>query len=105
MGATAIHPDFAFLSIMMCQRKMWRAIPESLSHCDTLGVERVGDTPDRGLRTFLVNVPAFEMLDWAGIHDDQRRMDDGPAFINAPESASPHGSITSGNARPITSSA
>ena len=29
----------------------------------------------------------------------------GPAFISAPESASPHGSMTPGNARPITSNA
>ena len=29
----------------------------------------------------------------------------GPAFISAPESASPQSSITPGNARPITSSA
>ena len=29
-----------------------------------------------GLRAFLVDVPALEMLDRAGIHDDQRRMDD-----------------------------
>ena len=29
----------------------------------------------------------------------------GPAFISAPDKASPHGSITPGKARPITSSA
>ena len=33
---------------------------------NALGIERVGDSADRDLRTFLVNVPAFEMLDRAG---------------------------------------
>ena len=78
--AAAIHPDLAFLGVMMRQRKMRRAIAERLAHRDALGVERIGDAADRGLRAFLVDVPALEMLDRAGIHHDQRRMDDRPGI-------------------------
>ena len=78
--AAAIHPDLAFAGVMMRQRKMRRAIAEAFAHRDALGIERVGDPADRGLRAFLVNVPALEMLDRAGIHHDQRRMDDRPGI-------------------------
>src|ERR1700740_1078944 len=78
MRATAIHPDLTLLGVMMRQWKMRRAVSKGLAHGDALRVERVGDAPDRSLRAFLVNVPALEMLDRAGIHDDQRRMDDRP---------------------------
>ena len=61
---------------MMRQRKMRAAITKTLADRDALGIERVRDPADRSLRAFLVNVPALEMLDRAGIHDDQRRMDD-----------------------------
>src|ERR1700740_2334982 len=77
MRATAIHPDLTLLGVMMRQWKMRRAVSKGLAHGDALRVERVGDAPDRSLRAFLVNVPALEMLDRAGVHDDQRRMDDG----------------------------
>ena len=55
---------------------MRRAVTERLADSDTFGIERVGDAPDRGLRAFLVDVPALEMLDRAGVHDNQRRVDD-----------------------------
>ncbi len=80
MRAAAIHPLLAFAGVMMRQRKMRTAIAEGLAHRDALGIERVGDAADRGLRTFLVNVPAFEMFDRAGIHHDQRRMNDRPGI-------------------------
>ena len=80
MRAAAIHPLLAFAGVMMRQRKMRAAIAKSFAHRDALGIERVGDPADRGLRAFLVNVPALEMLDRAGIHDDQRRMDDRPGI-------------------------
>ena len=56
------------------------AITEGFSHRDAFGVERVSDAADRGLRAFLVDVPPFEMLDRAGVHHDQRRMDDRPGI-------------------------
>src|SRR3954454_13634411 len=76
MRAAAIHPDLAFPRVMMGERKMWCAISKRLADGDPFGVERVGDPADRGLRAFLMNVPLLEMLDWACIHYDQRRMDD-----------------------------
>ena len=74
-----IH-SLAFAGVVMRQRKMRRAVAERLAHRDALGVERVGDAADRGLRAFLVDVPALEMLERAGIHHDQRRMDDRPGI-------------------------
>ena len=61
--AAAVHPLLAFAGVVMRQRKMRRAIAERLAHRDAFGVERVGDAADRGLRAFLVDVPALEMLD------------------------------------------
>ena len=80
MGTAAIHPLLAFGRIMMRQRKMRTAITKTFAHRDAFGIERIGDAADRGLRAFLVDVPALEMLDRAGIHHDQRRMDDGPGI-------------------------
>ncbi len=78
--AAAIHPLLAFAGVMMRQRKVRPAIAKTLAHRDAFGIERVGDAADRSLRAFLVDVPALEMLDRAGIHDDQRRMDDRPGI-------------------------
>ena len=60
----------------MASGKCGRAIAETFTHRDAFGIERVGDPADRRLRAFLVDVPSLEMLDRAGIHHDQRRMDD-----------------------------
>ena len=57
---------------------MRRAVAERLAHRDALGVERVGDAAHGRLRALVVDVPALEMLERRGIHDDQRRMDDRP---------------------------
>jgi hypothetical protein len=38
-----------------------------------------------------MDVPALVVLQRRGVHHDQRRVDDRPAFISAPDSASPHG--------------
>src|SRR3984893_2439905 len=76
MRAAAIHPLLASARVLMRQWKMRAAITKTFAHRDALGIERVRDTADCGLRAFLVNVPALEMLDRAGIHEDQRRMDD-----------------------------
>src|SRR5207244_12428042 len=73
--AAAIHPDLTLGGVMMRQRKMRRAIAQRLAHGNSLGIERVGDAADRGLRAFLVDVPALEMLDRSGVHDNQRRGD------------------------------
>src|SRR5260370_14128303 len=78
MRAAAIHPLLAFARVMMRQWKMRAAITKTFAHRDALGIERVRDTADCGLRAFLLNVPALQMLDRAAIHDDQRRMNDPP---------------------------
>src|SRR6185312_3609214 len=78
--AAAIHPLLALARIMMRQRKMRAAIAKTLSYRDAFGVERVSDPANSWLRAFLVNVPALEMLDRPGVHDDQRRMDDRPGI-------------------------
>src|SRR6202140_4002671 len=77
MRATPIHPLLALGGVMMRQRKVRAAIAKGFAYRDALGIERVRDPADRSLRAFLVNVPTLEMLDRAGIHHDQRRMDDG----------------------------
>ena len=53
----------ALACVVMCQRKVRRAIARALAHRDPFGIERVGDAADRGSCAFLVNVPALEMLD------------------------------------------
>ena len=42
---------------------MRRAVAERFAHRDALGIERVGDAAHRGLRAFLMDVPALEMLE------------------------------------------
>jgi len=64
--AAAIHPLLAFGRVVMRQGKVRAAIAKAFAYRDAFGIERVGDSADRDLRTFLVNVPAFEMLDRAG---------------------------------------
>ena len=76
MRATAIHPLLALGRVMMGQWKVRAAIAKAFAYRDAFGVERVRDPADRSLRAFLVNVPTPEMFDGAGIHHDQRRMDD-----------------------------
>ena len=76
MRAAAVHPLLAILGVVLHEREMRTAIAEGFANGDALGIERVGDAADRGLRAFLVNVPGFEMLQWPGIHHDQRRMND-----------------------------
>src|SRR5258708_5254347 len=80
----AIHPLLTFGRVMMRQRKVRSAIAKTFAHCDAFSIERVGDAADRSLRAFLVNVPTLKMLDRAGIHDDQRRMDHRPGFPQPP---------------------
>ena len=74
--AAAVHPFLAFAGVVVGERKVRRAVAQRLAHRDALAVERIGDAPDRRLRALLVDVPALEMLERPGIHDDQRRMDD-----------------------------
>ena len=74
--AAAIHPLLALTCVMMRQREVRAAIAKAFAYRDAFGIERVRDPADRSLRAFLVNVPTLEMLDGAGIHHDQRRMDD-----------------------------
>ena len=62
---------------MIGERKVGAAIAETFTHGDAFGIERVGDPTDRRLRAFLVDIPSLKMFDWAGVHDDQRWMDDG----------------------------
>ncbi len=78
--ATAIHPDLALLGVVVGQRKMRCAIAKRFAHRDPFCVERVGHPADRGLRSFLVDVPSFEMLDRARVHHDQRRVNNGPSI-------------------------
>jgi hypothetical protein len=80
-------------------------IAESLADRDALGVECVGDTADRGLRAFLVNVPAPKCSIGLAFITISGGWMIGPAFISAPDKASPHSSITPRKGRPITSSA
>ncbi len=78
VGAAAVHPFLAVARVMVRQRKMRRTEPERLAHGDALAVERVGDAAHRRLGALLVNVPAREVLERRGIHDDERRVDDRP---------------------------
>ena len=55
---------------------MRRPVAQRLPDGDALGVEGIGDSAHGGLRALLVDVPALEMLERRGVHDDQRRMDD-----------------------------
>ena len=70
----AVHP--AVGRVVVAQRKVVGLVSERLAHGDALGVERVGDAPDRGLRALLVDVPALEVLQGSRVHQDERRMDD-----------------------------
>src|SRR5258708_34213843 len=74
--ATTIHPLLALGCVMMRQRKVRAAIAKAFTYRDAFGIQRVGDPATRSLRIFPVNVPTLEMLDGAGIHHDQRRMDE-----------------------------
>jgi len=47
-------------------------------------VERIGDAADRALRSFLVNIPALEMLDRPAFITINGGWMIGPAFISAP---------------------
>ena len=78
--AAAVHPLLAFLGIVIGERKMRGAVAERCAHGDALGIERVGDAARRGLGALLVDVPAVEMLQRAGVHSDERWMDDGPGI-------------------------
>ena len=59
---------------------MRRTVAERFAQRDAFAVERVGDAADGRLGALLVDVPALEMLQRPGIHDDQRRMDDRPGI-------------------------
>ena len=79
---------------------MRRAVAERLAHGDALGIERVGDAADRRpacppcgcpSASKCSSGPAFMVISGGWMM--------GPAFISAPESASPQSSITPGKAR------
>ncbi len=76
MGAAAVHPLLAFARVVVRERKVRGAVAQRLAQRHAFAVERVGHLSDRGLRSFLVDVPALEMLQRPGIHGDQRRMND-----------------------------
>src|SRR5262245_58944653 len=62
---------------MIGERKVRRSVVKGLPNGDALGVERVRYTAYNGLRAFLVNVPAWKMFEWGGVHNDQWRVNDG----------------------------
>ena len=51
-------------------------VAQSLANGHALSVQRRRHTPDRRLGPFVVDVPMIEMLDRAGIHHDEWRMND-----------------------------
>ena len=55
---------------------MRRGICKRFADADPFGIERVGRAADRGLGSFIVDVPTFEMLERPRVHHDQRRVDD-----------------------------
>ncbi|KAG0926751.1 hypothetical protein G6F31_018277 [Rhizopus arrhizus] len=61
---------------MVGQRKVRRGITQGDADGDAFGVQRVGHAADRGLRAFVVDVPLVEVLQRAGVHHDERRVDD-----------------------------
>lgn len=56
---------------------MRRTEAERLAHGDALAIERISDAAHGRLGALLVNVPVREVLQRRGIHDDERRVDDG----------------------------
>ena len=74
MRQIAIHPVARL--IVIGEREMRRAIAKRLADRDAFIVQRSVHPADGRLGAFVVNVPALEMLDRAGVHQDQRRMDD-----------------------------
>ena len=72
--AIAVHP--AVVVVMVAEREMFAGVAERLAQGDALAVERVGDATDGRLGALVVDVPALEVLQRAGVHQDQRRMDD-----------------------------
>ena len=76
MRIARIHPGLAVRIVVIGERKVRRPVTERLADGDTFRIESVRDAADGRLRPFLVDIPTIEMLDGAGIHDDERRMDD-----------------------------
>ena len=93
MGAAPVHPFIAFLGVVVGQREMRRAIAQRLAQRHALGVQRIGHGADGRLGAFAVDVPALEMLQGTGVHQDERRVDDGAGIHErAPDRPSPAGS-------------
>src|SRR5262245_17555301 len=76
MRTAAVHPLLTVLGVMVGEREMWGAVTERLAYGDALGIERVGHAAGRRLRALLVDIPALEMLERAGVHGDEWRMND-----------------------------
>src|SRR5262245_63761939 len=72
MRTAAVHPLLALLGVMVGEREMRGAVTQRLAHGDALGIERVGDAADRGLRALLVDIPALEVLERAAVHGNAR---------------------------------
>ena len=88
--AAAVHPFLALAGVVVGERKMRRAIAERLAHRDAFGIERIGDAADRRLACPPCGCPsarnaragaAFMVISGGWMI--------GPAFISAPDSASP----------------
>ena len=62
---------------MIGERKVRRAVVKGLANGDAFSIERIRYAAHDRLRTFLVNVPAWKMLEWGGVHHDQWRVNDG----------------------------
>ena len=71
----AVHPAVA--GVVVLEREMGSLVAQRLAHRDPFQIQPVGHRPHRGLRAFVVNVPALEVLQRRRVHQDQRRMDDG----------------------------
>ena len=56
---------------------MWRSVIKAPANGNALSVERVRHTAHNRLRALLVNVPAWKMFEWGGVHNDQWRVNDG----------------------------
>ena len=57
---------------------------EHFAQLYALGVEAIRHRAHGRLRALVMDVPALEVLEWRGIHEDERRMDDRPGVHQRP---------------------
>ncbi|MNI43161.1 hypothetical protein D3C73_974830 [compost metagenome] len=75
--AASVHPFVAYAGVVIGQRKVRRGVAQGFADGHAFGVQRVGHAADGRLRAFVMDVPLVEMLQGPGIHQDERRVNDG----------------------------